>query len=415
MVVHQHQITHQFLRDGNNKNMKRLIYIPLLILNQICFGQVRHVLNCSTCGSGSVLDSGFNDFKNRFYNADAVDTFSNKIDVFIIAGQSNAVGRGDSSLSPKVPASQALKYYPPTNNFQAMQDPLVGYGDSSQTGSEWPQFAKTYYSLTGRKSLYILIAIGGTTAAQWANGSPTAITMINSALAVARASYTDSVNLAGVIWQQGEQDGYDSTSAVSYKTSVLSMINSYRIAFSKPALPLYIIELGIDSSGDNAHYDVIRQAQNDLADSNAYCYMINNQAKTFKTLHLMQNAAHYTQAGYNMIGMNAAYNLTKYSGLYATRKDLGLLNSSSALTVNGSTSGYAVFSQPIVTPYYKKVIVYCHSLTGTATYYFPTRFTAAPAIITNDEVPSSVVTSKSINSITLTGSNTIGFIILEGY
>lgn len=84
-------------------------------------------------------------------------------------------------------------------------------------------------------------------------------------------------------------------------------------------------------------------------------------------------------------------------------------------TVNGSTSGAAIFSQPFAGTSYKKVVIYCNALLGTASYTYPTAFTNTPVIVTTNGVASSVGGTPSTTSITVTGATTTGILVIEGY
>ena len=91
-------------------------------------------------------------------------------------------------------------------------------------------------------------------------------------------------------------------------------------------------------------------------------------------------------------------------------------------TLSGSTSGNAVFSMPFQGSSYKKVMINCNSLVGaTSTYTFPTAFTTSPSISVTYGVGGSisvlptVITTLTNSTVIITGTNSSGILILEGY
>ena len=92
----------------------------------------------------------------------------------------------------------------------------------------------------------------------------------------------------------------------------------------------------------------------------------------------------------------------------------GSFNSYATQTsVNGSSAGTATFTEPFQGSSYKKVIVQLSAtLSGTATYTFPTAFTSTPLVVNNDPA----VTALSATAVTVTGTLTLPrTLVLEGY
>lgn len=80
---------------------------------------------------------------------------------------------------------------------------------------------------------------------------------------------------------------------------------------------------------------------------------------------------------------------------------------------SGSISGTAAFNEPIRATYYKKIIVYCNSLAGRATYTFPVAFTNLPIVSVGAKKIK--IETLSTTKVTISANSATGELIFEGY
>jgi hypothetical protein len=97
----------------------------------------------------------------------------------------------------------------------------------------------------------------------------------------------------------------------------------------------------------------------------------------------------------------------------------GIFANATQTTVNGSTSGSAIFSQPESGTSYKRIVIYLNALVGTAAFTYPAAFTHSPNVSFGTQTSPTPLTNANISAIsataiTVTGTGT-GFIILEGF
>lgn len=285
----------------------------------------------------------------------------NQIDVFLIAGQSNAIGGGTTTIASPTIDSIAFQYY--SNVLTVANDPV---GNANQS-SAWPMFAKTYYYLTGRKILFVPCAVGntrqagGVTTSSWDTTGTlfdTSVARVNRAMTAMRAAGYSPV-MKGVLWSQGEYEAGSINAATItqavYIAAMRNMIRHYRMNF--PNVPFHIFRIGTNTAAPpDTGYDSIRQAQQIVADADSLTRIVFWDAYDYSRRSMLQvDGVHYTAAGYNEMGRKAAENIIASSSdrwqtlpaassvnksmyyLYGN-VGIGVYNPSTTLHVNGTTT-----------------------------------------------------------------------------
>lgn len=234
------------------------------------------------------------------------------IDLFLVAGQSNAQGRApDNTLSPSTVSGLA---YERTSGGSLVQlDDPVG---NANVGSAWPAFANALTDESETPMCISAAAVGGTwllpeytsgsASAHWGPGSTlfsTSVTRVQAAAtALTSAGWTPT--LRGVLWCQGEYDGMsgnaDALLQGKYQDAIVDLLARYKAALGAE-IKLYVFRTG-DHTAYGTGFAAVRAAQDAACAATDDMVMVYTKANTFRARGLMADGFHYTQAGYNEMG-----------------------------------------------------------------------------------------------------------------
>ena len=235
-------------------------------------------------------------------------------DFFVIAGQSNAKGRGDAPLSPAVASGVAYEALP-TGEVIPLADPVGG----AVTGSAWPAFANAYTAATGRGVVVVGLATSGSVQValdgdggnkHWDVRTEDNLYTRNEvrarrALAAAEEALP-GVSPAGWLWIQGGSDArrIDDGRLTPDAYALGLRLLSERIA-DDWAVPLYLFVSGTDARGDSPGFVALRDEQN-AADSLSNVMVVYRDAYTFPERGWMQpDNVHWAQPGLDEAGTTA--------------------------------------------------------------------------------------------------------------
>ena len=246
-----------------------------------------------------------------------------KPQLFLLAGQSNAVGQGDSTKSVACLHGSAFEFDAAAKEFIPLKDPAGKAWNLFQragTGSMAPAFAKRLNELTGQPVYMVTAARGGASCHRKAgmanydtwdtSGNLFALAVEKTKMAEAKAG----VPLSGIIWMQGERDANailaGQLTALEYQSALESVINRFKEKFGKK-LSFYIVQTAYQQDKAPAGCEAVRKAQVELSGKMKRVYIAYGETAEFARRKWFKDIVHYNQEALNDIGTKTAEYVTK--------------------------------------------------------------------------------------------------------
>lgn len=155
----------------------------------------------------------------------------------------------------------------------------------------------------------------------------------------------------------------------------------------------------------------------DTGNASTTCIGANTSASGFSSSSAIGYGATCTANNQIQMGTATEYvNCPGTSASGAIKLAGALFNNTAATVVSGSVSGNLSWTQSEQGSGYKRVVIYCNALLGTATVTYTTAFLHTPVIVTTSGLSSALITTgPSTTSCIVTGATSTGFLIIEGF
>ena len=254
-------------------------------------------------------------------------TLAQEKTLWLIAGQSNAVGQGDSTQSTKCEKGTAWEYAFNSDTLLPLTDPAgvkEFHFERANNGSLAPAFASGMMARQRSSSIVIVSAArGGASCHQKAelNNYGTWDTHGNLALfddaitKVKAAEKKTALMLSGILWLQGERDANaindGKLTPLEYETALTDLIARFRKALGRN-VPFYIVQTGYFKDHPREGFDAVRRAQQNVADKDKFTDVVYTETNLFETKGWMKDQIHYNQIGLNHIGAAVASALSNF-------------------------------------------------------------------------------------------------------
>ena len=253
--------------------------------------------------------------------------------LFIVAGQSNAVGVG---ANPYEKAEYCGNYWAwrtqASKSLQPIADPM--YPSSGR--SPWPAFARHFFELTGRKVILLNVASGGSAVTPIKSNSWYQDDSITSTLRTnATREYGDlqafladqeiEYGLNSMIWIQGQAEvsmiGNGQLDVQDYIDGTLDVFDYFQTLTGNSALKIYMPKTAYSRSTTPGSklkkgYDAVRSAQDLICETTENVFMAAGELpQSYWYADYMYDGNHYSQKGYDSMGEAFARFITSNQGL----------------------------------------------------------------------------------------------------
>ncbi|MCK4998686.1 MAG: hypothetical protein KAS23_04095, partial [Anaerohalosphaera sp.] len=196
------------------------------------------------------------------------DSAKAKMKVYLLGGQSNMDGRADNDDLPselQLPQSDVQIYF--EGSWYDLQ-PGLSFLQLGQSFGPEVTFGRELADSYNEKIALIKYARGGTSlAGDWdpVSGSHYNIFLneVEDALSTLVTQY--DVEVAGMIWMQGERDSKFLDMANAYEANLTDFIAAVRVEFSVADMPFVIGQ--ISEAGTWTYGNIVRQAQADVSEN----------------------------------------------------------------------------------------------------------------------------------------------------
>lgn len=188
-----------------------------------------------------------------------------KIEIFILAGQSNMAGRGgvngnrwDHFIPPECRPSPSILRLSAGLRWHVAREPLHSDIDTNKTCGVGPgmPFANAVLADGAAAPLIGLVpcAVGGTKIGEWARGTH----LYNNLVRRGRVAVEGGGRLAAMVWYQGESDTVLEADAREYGGRLRRLISDLRRDLKDPNM--IVIQVVI-ASGEGKYVGLVRAAQ----------------------------------------------------------------------------------------------------------------------------------------------------------